>query len=145
MTKYVVTDPCYLTDDQELWRAYCDLLFTDIDKDNAKSTNYLAKKTGFKILGIADTGVGDWSNSIKVVKGDSTCIKERSFGADAGLVCLVEVDDNFKKWNAKNDHYGAEFELDTLTNFDFDTSKDFTVLRVKGNYNNQICEISSCE
>ena len=88
MRKYIVTDPCYICDDDKVWNDVCDAMF-----ENEKEPNYEA---GAKILSeylgqelvMSTTGFGDWSNTLY-----GKNVVTPSFGADAGLVCVTELTD----------------------------------------------------
>jgi len=81
--KYLVTDPCYLIDDEihkGLWQRICGLEHHSFDWK-------LGEALGIKIKS-ASTGYGDWSNRLcgpSVLKGCSR------FTADAGMVCVSEL------------------------------------------------------
>ena len=76
--KYVITDPCYLVD-EEPWYTF----LKDWDSFTTNLAEYLTKKTGEKAY-VANTGFGDWANALY---GDNY---EKPFGAAPGLVCICK-------------------------------------------------------
>jgi hypothetical protein len=121
--KYLVTDPCYLLDldpvnRDSIWHnCMNDMYNGDTGSDKYEDrTNYtgvqkiLSEALGVNILRVSDTGYGDWSNTllsgskhIKVIKPD--------FFADAGMMCVVEVNEKLENFLKEND-IGAIFESD---------------------------------
>ena len=71
----IITDPCYL-------------IPNDTDYERTNYGKYL-NKLGFTTFLVADTGFGDWNNTI--TKDDGTILG--SFCADSGQVCVVLAED----------------------------------------------------
>lgn len=82
MKKFIITDPCYLVSDLDIWDALCDII-QDISMIEAEK--FLTQYLGTPVR-IASTGYGDWSNDIH----GKNVIKP-TFFADAGLVCVAEL------------------------------------------------------
>ena len=64
MKKYVLTDPCYLINDDAAWRRYCGLIFDEkgyMNVDNGAA--FIAEQLGTTVQ-VASTGYGDWANSL---------------------------------------------------------------------------------
>lgn len=82
MKKFIITDPCYLVPDPEIWDCFCDIIQdTDMTEAEKFLTQYLATP-----VRVASTGYGDWSNDIH-----GKNVISSTFFADAGLVCVVEL------------------------------------------------------
>ena len=91
MKRYVLTDPCYLINDDAAWRRYCDLIFDDkgyFRADNGAA--FIAEQLGTPVQ-VASTGYGDWANSLACVKGHNRLNNDGCFCADAGMVCFCEL------------------------------------------------------
>ena len=88
MKKYIVTDPCYICDDDKVWNDVCDAMF-----ENEKEPNYeagaklLSEYLGQEVV-MSTTGFGDWSNTLY-----GKNVVTPFFGSDAGLVCVTELTD----------------------------------------------------
>ena len=76
MTKYVITDPCYIVDDKTWYKC-----LKDFPKLIAEHLTKLTKENAYA----SDTGFGDWSNALLGSKG---CIGY--FGADSGMVSVCK-------------------------------------------------------
>ena len=70
----------------------------------------LSEELGINVLRVSDTGCGDWINSISSTSEHIKIIKNKFF-ADAGLMCVVEINDKLKNY-LKNNTIGAIFEID---------------------------------
>lgn len=109
--KYVITDPCYLVDD-DTW----DTLIKDWDNFTVNLAEHLTKKTGEKAYA-ASTGFGDWTNALY---GDNY---EKPFGADAGLVCVCRYTEQIDEelgliYPGCYAVFEAEGPLNVMFNFD---------------------------
>ena len=82
----IITDPCYLMA-EEHWEHYCNLEFgpNPIGLDN-----YLRQYHNFGEVIAADTGFGDWSNT---VRNSETGELLGEFTADAGMVICCTLSD----------------------------------------------------
>lgn len=93
MTKYIITDPCYVLSD-EVWSDICGQCESD-DFYNGKfdtlCTEALNKLAGTTNAVACGTGWGDWDNRIHCSDDDK--IIEADFFADAGMVCVVEYNE----------------------------------------------------
>lgn len=93
MTKYIITDPCYILSD-EVWNNICSQCEND-DFSNGKfdtlCTEALNKLAGTTNAVACGTGWGDWSNRMHSSNDDK--IIEADFFADAGMVCAVEYNE----------------------------------------------------
>lgn len=90
----IITDPCYLLRDEH-WEHYCNLEFAGSNNGGGIGLDYyLMQYLDFGEVIAADTGYGDWSNTIKQGKA------KQGFFADAGTVCVVTMSDL--------DKYGAD-------------------------------------
>ena len=91
MTKYIITDPCYIIN-KDVWQECCNAAKLpdngwDDDLFNAKVANELTKMTGQKAWA-SETGFGDWENTIH---GDESKIIQSDFVADSGMVCVCAL------------------------------------------------------
>ena len=96
MTKYIVTDPCYLID-KDVWADCCKAAELpnhgwDNDLFNARVANELTKLTGQKAWA-SDTGFGDWDNAIH---GNPDKIIQSEFCADSGMVSVCILTDDME-------------------------------------------------
>ena len=93
MTKYIITDPCYILSN-EVWDNICSQCEHD-DFSNGKfdtlCTEALNKLAGTTNAVACGTGFGDWSNSICCSNDDK--VIESDFFADSGMVCVVEYNE----------------------------------------------------
>lgn len=93
MTKYIITDPCYILSD-EVWNNICGQCEND-DFSNGKfdtlCTDALNKLAGTTNAVACGTGWGDWENCMHSSNDDK--IIETDFFADAGMVCVVEYNE----------------------------------------------------
>lgn len=96
MTKYIITDPCYILSD-DTWNECCkvfdtykndEFMYQRFDEAVTKALNKLA---GTKNAVACGTGIGDWSNSICCSNDDK--VIESDFFADSGMVCVVEYNE----------------------------------------------------
>ena len=132
---YLVTDPCYLLDlypnnKDRIWDRCIDDMY-DSDKSNKYEdrTDYtgvqkiLSEELGINVLRVSDTGYGDWANSISSTSEHIRIIKNK-FYADAGLMCVVEINDKLKNY-LKNNTIGAIFEIDIPVDIHVDDSNSY--------------------
>ena len=99
--EYTVTDPCYLMDHERCSKCceYAEQSARDNDRGNWDDDvfNFEVEKALREITGgfvfVCSTGFGDWTNSIykSYDRNDDVIINGANFGADAGMVCVVEV------------------------------------------------------
>lgn len=87
--KYIITDPCYILNNEQ-WGNACALMpFRDGEGWDAfygKIDEYLEQITGYKAWS-TETGFGDWSNCID--SGED--IEHSGFTADTGCVCVCRM------------------------------------------------------
>ena len=119
---YLVTDPCYLLDlypnnKDRIWdRCINDMYDSNKSNKYEDRTDYtgvqkiLSEELGVNVLRVSDTGYGDWVNSISSTSEHIKIIKNKFF-ADAGLMCVVEINDKLKNY-LKDHQIGAIFESD---------------------------------
>lgn len=91
MSKYVVTDPCYLLED-DVWSNCCNAATANGQEwnnevFNAEVTKALKQMSGGNAWA-SETGFGDWSNCMH---GDDSRIESVDFAADSGMVCVCEM------------------------------------------------------
>ena len=79
MTKYVITDPCYIVDEKTWDKCLKD--FPNFPKLIAEHLTKLTKEKAYA----SDTGFGDWSNGLMSKDGYLG-----SFGADSGMVSVCK-------------------------------------------------------
>ena len=79
MTKYVITDPCYIVDEKTWDKCLKD--FPNFPKLIAEHLTKLTKEKAYA----SDTGFGDWSNGLMSKDGYLA-----SFGADSGMVSVCK-------------------------------------------------------
>lgn len=139
---YVVTDPCYLVANRGAWNSFCemiDCLDLTVDQVSAEAEKYLTEYLGTPVK-VADTGYGDWSNSISCVSDvwDKNVLKSE-FCADSGLVCVAELTDDVRENYRKscgqdilsNRYSVAVLELAGIEHIEFDTrNPDWTVITI---------------
>ena len=138
---YLVTDPCYLVDldpknKDRIWNLCIDDMFNSDNSDKYEDgTNYtdvqkiLSEELGINVLRVSDTGYGDWANSISSTSEHIKIIKN-TFFADAGMMCVVEINDKLENF-FKDNNIGAIFESDIPVSVHVDdTYSDWYVLRI---------------
>ena len=124
MTKYIVTDPCYIVGNDYIWEQFCKLWF-DGKFEEAEAVVSAEVKTPVRI---AETGYGDWTNHIY-----GPGVIENEFFADAGMVCVCELTKGIEDHLVEeyNRVLGAIFEAEELRDVEFDNSDpDWTVVRI---------------
>lgn len=93
MTKYIITDPCYVLSD-DTWSNICnqckneDFYNGTFDRLASEALNKLAGTTNAVA---SATGFGDWDNCMHCSNEDK--IIHTDFFADSGMVCVVEYND----------------------------------------------------
>lgn len=109
--KVLVTDPCYICDNDDVWRNVCNALFTGDHTDYSNASKILSDYLGTDVT-MHDTGFGDWSNSIS-----GPGVIDPEFYADAGLVCVVALTDRvLEEIRKKYNHIpGAVFEASSFS------------------------------
>lgn len=113
MSKYVITDPCYLLKNPDEWKQVGSLISKE-----SKNVHYtaaeecLSKLLNTEVYSLSRTGYGNWMNFISPVSKDVE-IHKTSFTADSGLVCVVKATDSILK-QIRTDALGrfALFETD---------------------------------
>ena len=139
--KYLVTDPCYLLDldavnCDSIWNKCIDDMY---DSDHSGKyddrTDYtgvqkiLSDELGINVIRVSDTGYGDWVNSISSTSEHIRIIKNKFF-ADAGLMCVVEINDKLENY-LKDNPIGAIFESDEPIAVDVDcNNSSWYVLKI---------------
>lgn len=98
MSKYIITDPCYILNDI-VWDNACKECFDDspeqyanFDKRITQELNKLANTNNALASG---TGYGDWNNEIYSSNGRK--VLQSEFFADSGMVCVVEYNEFIQK------------------------------------------------
>ena len=122
MTKYVITDPCYIVDEKTWDKCLKD--FPNFPKLIAEHLTKLTKEKAYA----SDTGFGDWSNGLMSKDGYLG-----SFGADSGMVSVCKYT---KKVAERLSEIFAGcycvFEADGPLDVVFDTSdKQWTVVYIE--------------
>ena len=130
MTRYIITDPCYLLDD-DVWQKCCKAAERpdhswDDELFATKVANELTKMTGQKAWA-SETGFGDWSNTMC---GNNVKIIQSYFVADSGMVSVCVLTPEIEAHGF--DYFGAiiECEGDVTVNFDKEDS-NWTVVYIK--------------
>lgn len=136
MTKYVITDPCYIVD-EKTWDKYIKD-FPNFPKLIAEHLTELTKEKAY----VSFTGFGDWSNALFDSKG---CIGY--FGADSGMVSVCKL--TRKVANRLAFVFGGcycTFEADGPLNVVFDTSnKRWTIVNIKDAVGNEFQTLNANE
>lgn len=136
MTKYVITDPCYIVD-EKTWDKYIKD-FPNFPKLIAEHLTELTKEKAY----VSFTGFGDWSNALFDSKG---CIGY--FGADSGMVSVCKL--TRKVANRLAFVFGGcycIFEADGPLNVVFDTSnKRWTIVNIKDAVGNEFQTLNANE
>lgn len=141
--KYIITDPCYLMSQSDWVNAIktadsfhkTALLRGAIEPGykgwsefvNSEVKERLEFLSGHEAF-VADTGCGDWDNALRT---EDKCVG--SFCADAGMVCVVQVDqDIVEAANTADDNaIGTIFEAVGKVNVEFDFTKpNWTVVKI---------------
>lgn len=126
MTKYIITDPCYLLDDK-IWQECCNVGALpnggwDNEAFNQKVAQELTKLSGTKAYA-CHTGFGDWSNKLSGpnIEGDGV------FYADSGMVCVCKIDAVMLSKYPLNKlkRLGAIFEAQGEIKVDFNTEDEY--------------------
>lgn len=98
-TQYLITDPCYVLPD-EVWNKCCDVALDDTpeayDRFDDTVTEELKQYSGSNNAKACRTGFGDWCNKIDSSGEGVHHIIHSEFGADSGMVCVVEYTDRVK-------------------------------------------------
>ena len=84
LIKYVVTDPCYILNN-DTWDECCKFLDDSPKAFNEAVSKALTDLTGFPAFA-CDTGFGDWNNKIY-----GSYIIHKEFCADSGMVCVCRI------------------------------------------------------
>lgn len=142
MKKFIVTDPCYILPNN-IWDICCKEFEVEDDTmyerfDN-KVQEELRKFSGTEKAWAGSTGIGDWSNTLNSVSSKIKII-ESDFGADAGMVCCIELTSTVEKSLIEKYErlIGAIFEVDDSSdvNCEIDQSdKSWTIVRIFVNNN----------
>lgn len=98
MTKYVITDPCYIIP-EITWDKACKEIFNDspdqYENFNKRITKELNDLAGTTNAVASETGYGDWENCMHCSNDNK--IIATDFYADSGMVCVVEYNDAIQK------------------------------------------------
>lgn len=133
---YLVTDPCYLLDldpkknKDRIWNLCINDMYDSDNSDKYEDrTDYigvqkiLSEELGINVLRVSDTGYGDWANSISSTSEHIKIIKNKFF-ADAGMMCVVEINDKLKNY-LKDNPIGAIFESGISINIHVNDSNSY--------------------
>lgn len=136
MTKYIITDPCYIVDEKTWDKCLKD--FPNFPKLIAEHLTELTKEKAYA----SDTGFGDWSNALFNSKG---CVGY--FGADSGMVSVCKY--TRKVANKLSGIFGGcycIFEAEGPLNVVFDTSnKQWTVVGIEDVVGNEWSTLNADE
>lgn len=136
MTKYVITDPCYIVDEKTWDKCLKD--FPNFPKLIAEHLTELTKEKAYA----SDTGFGDWSNALFDSKG---CVGY--FGADSGMVSVCKY--TRKVANKLSGIFGGcycIFEAEGPLNVVFDISnKQWTVVGIEDVVGNEWSTLNADE
>ena len=141
MKRVVITDPCYLIDNED-WDRLIDECEAQHKKNwfdffGEKVATFLKDVSGDNLAVADKTGFGDWTNEIDEVE----------FGAESGMVCVVEYTRDLQKYLEKNNisiipGLAALIPVDDKAVYEIDTNDPcWSVVRIKSG-NEWIC---SCE
>lgn len=128
MTKYVITDPCYIVD-RKIWEE-CLKDFPNFPKLIAEHLTELTKEKAYA----SDTGFGDWSNGLVSKHGYIG-----SFGADSGMVSVCKYTEKVAE-RLSGIFAGCYciFEAEGPLEVVFDTSdKSWTVVYIEDIFGNE--------
>lgn len=124
MTKYIITDPCYILPN-DTWHEICDQSFSKDNEDydlfntlTENALNELAKTTDAQASG---TGIGDWCNSIR----GRNVLNSGEFCADSGMVCVVQYTPDIEK--ALSDHMSS-----SMNQFDIMKTQCIALIEIEG-------------
>lgn len=125
MKKILVTDPCYLISD-EAWSIMCHNCFKEGDEAVGLAKFKRQVQSYLRLLSlddkalVEDTGIGDWTNMID----------GQEFGADSGMVCVVEDTAELRK-NVP-EPLAASVEVSDNVKYELDVSDpDWTIVRIR--------------
>lgn len=116
MSKYIVTDPCYILP-SDIWMECCQ---KGVDF-NAVVTKALQEFSGDNKARAVGTGCGDWHNSVYSISFRK--IVKSNFTADSGMVCFCKYNDTVEKALINNrikDGCFAILDLEGAVTFGFD-------------------------
>ena len=129
LVKYVVTDPCYILNN-DTWDECCKFLDDSPKAFNEAVSKALTDLTGFPAY-VCDTGFGDWN--------------------DSGMVCVCrltsEIENHFaKEYSDIYSRSAAVFEGSEDINVDFDISDpSWTVVKIHDNQTGNFIETMSAD
>ena len=146
--QYIITDPCYLLDD-EVWQKCCDaakMPSGDWNDEvfNAHVSDALKVMSGANAWA-CQTGFGDWTNSIQ---GSGTVI-QNEFAADSGMVCVCQLNDKtlasmHTKYPTGLGHCAAIIECEGEVKVSFDTDDaNWTVVYIEDAVDHAFCSYES--
>ena len=144
LVKYVVTDPCYILNN-DTWDECCKFLDDSPKAFNEAVSKALTDLTGFPAY-VCDTGFGDWNNKIY-----GSYIIHKEFCADSGMVCVCrltsEIENHFaKEYSDIYSRSAAVFEGSEDINVDFDISDpSWTVVKIHDNQTGNFIETMSAD
>ena len=131
---YIITDPCYLIDNEK-WQKCCKVFQDERYKDDDELVQQilyanikfeLKKKSKFAF--VSSTGYGDWANHLLGQGANGLQIISAGFCADAGMVCVVEAEKFIKN---PIRHCSAIFETDEKIKVEVDkTNPNWYVLQI---------------
>ena len=108
MTKYIITDPCYILD-SDTWQDCCSKAnrngLWDDEFFDLLVMQALEQKSGSKAWATG-TGIGDWDNSIG---GNYKKVIQNRFVADSGMVCVCKWTEEIEQY--LKEEYGRFFEM----------------------------------
>jgi hypothetical protein len=84
----LITDPCYLLTSED-WDILCDNA-GGMDNMSTAFTDYFREHFGFGEVIVANTGIGDWANSVRNTDSNEQL---GTFGADSGTVIVCTASD----------------------------------------------------
>lgn len=165
MTKYIITDPCYILS-RDKWQEICDKSFSkdneDYDLFNTLTENALNELAKTIDAQAAGTGIGDWCNSIRGMN----VLNSGEFCADSGMVCVVQYTPTIEKALSEHMSYNmnpfdimktqciALIEIEGTAQITLDTSDEsWTVVEIldmvkgrsKYNYTSELSEFGEDE
>ena len=138
LIKYVVTDPCYILNN-DTWDECCKFLDDTPKAFNDAVSKALTDLSGFPAFA-CDTGFGDWNNKIY-----GSYIIHKEFCADSGMT--DEIEKHFaEEYQNIYSHGAAVFESSDDINVDFDISDtSWTVVKIHDNKTGNFIETMNAD
>lgn len=140
MTRYVITDPCYLIN-KDKWQELCEKASGGDEFDSNKFNDLVREELEIITQDeawVSETGYGDWDNNLY---GDEDTMLTHEFYADSGTVCVCkfveDIENELKKHMSEPYPGAAIFEVGGKLAVDIDVSDpDWTYIEMSDDSGN---------